>query len=116
MNNRQNMTTLLCRLGERAQDLDYAYKAKRIDRQRYMTERIAIDTIVQYLGEEIGYEPWRYVRFTDLIIAEETLKRKEETERRLKKAAENKSDAEKEVERLVETFKAGLRISQQNAV
>lgn len=110
MNTRTEMVTLLCRLGERAQIIDFDMKTHKISKERYMTERIAIDTVVQYVSEEIGYEPIDYVRYSDVIIAQETLKRKEETERRLKKAVENKSHAEAELDRLVETFKAGARI------
>lgn len=109
--NTRELTTLACKLGNRVNHIDSEFKKGRIGKERYITERIAIDTIVSYIAEEIGYEPLNYMHYSDVIIAQETAKRKAETEQRLKTAVENKAKADSKTEVLFNAFVAGMNIA-----
>lgn len=108
MQNKREFTTLAIRLGERAQTLDVLFQNGQIGKERYMTERNAIDVVVSYIADDIGYSPRDYKHYSDIICAQEVKRRVAETEQRLKTAAENKAKADAEAKRLFEAFMAGV--------
>ena len=77
------MQNMCIKLGLRAQEIDSAFEYKRISKERYMTERTAIDVIVSFVSEEIGYEPYKYLRYSDIIAAKEISKAKEKVIQKL---------------------------------
>lgn len=105
-NETQNMCIKLCK---RAHDLDGMFQANQISQERYMTERTAIDVVMSFAAAEIGYEPFGYLRYTDIIAAKELAKAKEKTASKLEAELQNKSKAELEAKLLFDTFMAGVR-------
>lgn len=103
----QNITTMLIHLGKRAAVLDNRKQKNEISEERYMAERNAIDTIVAYAGSEIGYKPYQYQSYTQVITKELSEIRKAETEAKAIKASENRNAKEL----FFKGFEAGMMYS-----
>lgn len=107
----QNLCTTL---GKRAQELDEAFEAGSIGEERYITERTALDTIVSFVSTEIGYEPNKYLRYSDIIAAKEMAKARDRVVKRLETEYKNKAEAEAKARNLVAAFMASMQTAQSN--
>ena len=106
---KKELTTLAIRLGERARMLDNLFGINQISKEHYITERNAIDVVVSYLADDIGYTPRDYKHYSDVICAMEVNKRIAETEARLKKVLENKAKSSADAEGIIQAFMFGVK-------
>ena len=106
----KRQTQSLCiYLGERAQEIDNMLKKGIISEEHYMSERTAIDVIVSFISKEIGYKPYKYLRYSDVITANEIAKRQNEVTKRLETEIKRKEEVEAQAIKLAQSFVSGYK-------